>query len=148
MGDPRPCISVVVPVHDEEASILLLTRQVRESLKDEAEWELIFVDDGSNDGTAQVVREAEADDARVRLVQLARRYGQATGMQAGFDHSSGDFVITMDGDLQNDARDIPRVLEKLRESSQAAIEAIDHVNGAICAKMLLSQRGDNKKGGD
>jgi glycosyltransferase involved in cell wall biosynthesis len=79
------------------------------------DWELVFVDDGSEDGSAAVV-ESEADsDPRIRLVRLARNYGQSPAMQAGFDHSLGDVIVTMDGDLQNDPQDIRALVLKLDE---------------------------------
>lgn len=110
-----PTVSVVVPVLDEEANVQPLARQVREALVEGPEWELLFVDDGSSDRTVDRVKALEAEDRRIRLVRLARRYGQSTAMQAGFDHSGGAYVVTMDGDLQNDPRDIPVLLAKLRE---------------------------------
>jgi glycosyltransferase involved in cell wall biosynthesis len=77
------------------------------------DWELVFVDDGSGDGTADEIKRNAAEDPRVRVVQLARNYGQSAAMQAGFDHVHGDLIVTMDGDLQNDPRDIPRMVEEL-----------------------------------
>lgn len=78
-------------------------------------WELLLVDDGSTDRTRERIKAVAKDDARVRLVALARNYGQSTAMQAGFDHANGDVVVTMDGDLQNDPRDIPVVVSELRK---------------------------------
>lgn len=111
----EPDLSVVVPVLNEEDNIDLLVESVREALTGWGGWELIFVDDGSDDATAQSVRRHAARDSRVRLVRLARRYGQSTAMQAGFDHAQADVVVTMDGDLQNDPRDIPTLVSELNK---------------------------------
>ena len=108
-------ISVIVPVRDEEDNVEALAIEVGEALAGGPEWELIFVDDGSRDATPERVAEVAGGEERFRLVRLARPYGQTTAMQAGFDHARGRTVVTMDGDLQNDPADIPRLLEKLEE---------------------------------
>jgi glycosyltransferase involved in cell wall biosynthesis len=109
-------LSITVPVHNEEQSIAPLINAVREALHEWTdEWELIFVDDGSEDDTARVIATHSHADARVRLVRLARNYGQSAAMQAGFDHARGNVIVTMDGDLQNDPRDIPALVGKLEE---------------------------------
>ena len=111
----RMFVSIVVPVLDEQEGISYLIDAVREALAEWPEWELIVVDDGSTDGTREVVSRISLDDPRVRMIALARNYGQSTAMQAGFDHVRGDVVVTMDGDLQNDPRDIPMLLDKLAD---------------------------------
>ncbi|HSJ07018.1 MAG TPA: glycosyltransferase family 2 protein [Longimicrobiales bacterium] len=112
-------LSIAVPLHNEEDSVVPLATAVREAMEPwSRDWELILVDDGSRDGTARLAAAEAARDSRVRLVRLARNYGQSTAMQAGFDHARGDLVVTMDGDLQNDPRDIPRLV--------AALEAGGH----------------------
>jgi len=108
-----PFVSIVVPMMDEETNARPLVDAVRAALGDEPAWELILVDDGSRDRTREVIAGMAREDPRVRLVALARNYGQSTAMQAGFDHARGDVVVTMDGDLQNDPRDIPLLLETL-----------------------------------
>ena len=107
-------ISVIVPVMNEEDNVLPLIERVREALG-QADWELVIVDDGSTDSTVERILEESVVDARVRLVELARNYGQSTAMQAGLDHASGDVLITMDGDLQNDPADIPALVAKLED---------------------------------
>src|SRR5688572_19405138 len=79
------------------------------------DWELVFVDDGSGDGTAAAIEACAAGEPRVRLVRLARNYGQSAAMQAGFDHALGSVIVTIDGDLQNDPSDIPALITKLGE---------------------------------
>jgi len=108
-------LSVVVPTFNEEENVGRLVDRVREALADRFRWELVLVDDGSSDATALRAWEASSEDPRVRLVRLARNYGQSTATQAGFDHARGDVVVTMDGDLQNDPEDIPAAVGKLRE---------------------------------
>lgn len=109
----RPDLSIVVPVLNEEENVVPLVQAVREALEDLGSWELILVDDGSDDETAARVERCIESDSRVRLVSLARRYGQSTAMQAGFDHSRAEIIVTMDGDLQNDPRDIPVLISAL-----------------------------------
>ena len=108
-------LSVVVPLYNEQESVPALAAAVRDALAGMPSWELVLVDDGSSDATAAVAARLAADDARVRLIQLARNYGQTQAMQAGFDHARGDVVVSMDGDLQNDPLDIPLLLAKLDE---------------------------------
>ena len=109
-----PSLSVVVPVFNEERNIAPLVAGVRDALE-EYSWELVVVDDGSSDRSRQAIAEEAQQDPRVRLVPLARNYGQSTAMQAGFDQARAPVVVTMDGDLQNDPRDIPMMLGKLQE---------------------------------
>jgi len=109
----RPRLSVVVPLYNEEESVGPLVEAVRGALQDS--WELLLVDDGSRDRTVERARALSAADPRVRLVRLARNYGQTPAMQAGFDQARGDIVVTMDGDLQNDPRDIPALVARLEE---------------------------------
>lgn len=117
---PSVDLAVVVPLLNEEANVVPLINAVRDALdrydgSQGPAWELILVDDGSSDDTAALAAAAAQQDPRVRLVSLARRYGQSTAMQVGFDHTPAPIVVTMDGDLQNDPRDIPRLLERLDE---------------------------------
>ena len=107
-------VSVIVPVMNEEDNVLPLIERVREALG-QMDWELVIVDDGSTDSTVERILEESLIDARVRVVELARNYGQSTAMQAGLDHASGDVLITMDGDLQNDPADIPALVAKLED---------------------------------
>lgn len=110
----RAKLSVVVPLLNEEPNVAPLVESVRTALEGR-DWELLLVDDGSTDGTADVAASAAEDDPRVRLVRLARNYGQATAMQVGFERAGGDVVVSLDGDLQNDPGDIPRLLDRLED---------------------------------
>ncbi|HEX6313961.1 MAG TPA: glycosyltransferase family 2 protein [Gemmatimonadaceae bacterium] len=107
-------LSIVVPVFDEEASVRPLVEAVGAAMHGwRDDWELIFVDDGSGDATAATIERVSSEESRVRLVKLARNYGQSAAMQAGFDHARGDVIVTMDGDLQNDPADIPALHDLL-----------------------------------
>ena len=104
-------LTVISPLYNEEESVGPLIEAIRDALGAELSWELILVDDGSSDRTVDVVR--GHGDPRVRLIELARNYGQSTATQAGFDAARGRVVATLDGDLQNDPRDIPRLVALL-----------------------------------
>lgn len=109
-------VSIVVPVFNEEESLPHLHEAlvpVLESLG--RPWEVVYCDDGSVDGSFEVLRELAAADARVRVVRFRRNFGQTAAMAAGFDHARGEVVIPMDADLQNDPEDIPRLLAKVDE---------------------------------
>ena len=117
-------VTVVVPVLDEEGSVGELAARVAGVLdRTGRSFEIVFVDDGSRDGTAQRVREARERDPRVKLVRLRRNFGKAAALSAGFDHSAGRLVVTMDGDLQDDPEEIPRFLALLDE------QGLDLVSG-------------------
>jgi glycosyltransferase involved in cell wall biosynthesis len=109
-------LSVVVPVYDEEQNVEPLYRALTATLRRlDRSYEIIAVDDGSRDRTYQKLVELAAGDHRLRLVKLRRNFGQTAALVAGFDHASGAVLVPMDGDLQNDPEDIPRLLEKLDE---------------------------------
>jgi glycosyltransferase involved in cell wall biosynthesis len=108
--------SIVVPFQNEEENVTVLyarLKQVMEQVGDS--FELVLVDDGSNDRTYKLLEEIAAVDSRVLVVKLRRNFGQTSALAAGFDHSSGEFILAMDGDLQHDPNDIPGFLEKLDE---------------------------------
>jgi len=104
-------LSLVITVFNEEQNIKPLLESVRAALKDFS-YEVIVVDDGSRDKTAAEVRHHA--DAHVKLISLYRNYGQTAAMAAGIDAASGTYIVTLDGDLQNDPKDIPRMLEYLK----------------------------------
>jgi dolichol-phosphate mannosyltransferase len=112
----KPEVSVFLPVYNEEPNLLPLHAKLDEALKTlKRSAEIIYVDDGSTDGSLRVLREIAALDSRVRVVGLRRNYGQTAAMAAGIDAASGDVLIPMDADMQNDPADIVRLLEKLDE---------------------------------
>jgi glycosyltransferase involved in cell wall biosynthesis len=107
-------LSVLVPVLDEEGSVLEMAERVAVVLDGIGRsFEIVFVDDGSRDATPLRVREARERDSRVKLVRLRRNFGKAAALSAGFDHCSGRLVLTIDGDLQDDPEEIPRLLAAL-----------------------------------
>ncbi|MCB1057833.1 MAG: glycosyltransferase family 2 protein [Acidobacteria bacterium] len=111
-----PEVSVLVPVLDEADTVEELARRVLACLDGFGRsCEIVFVDDGSRDGTPDRVRTARDADPRVKLVRLRRNFGKAAALSAGFDHCRGRYVITMDGDLQDDPDEIPRFLAALEE---------------------------------
>ena len=101
-------LSVVVPLYNEQDNVELLTEKIHESLS-LYNYEIIYVDDFSIDETKKVIR--KMNDGKVTLIELKKNYGQSLALAAGIDHAHGDFIITMDGDLQNDPSDIPKMLE-------------------------------------
>jgi glycosyltransferase involved in cell wall biosynthesis len=109
-------VTVLVPVKDEAETVAELCARVAAVLERLGKsFEIIFIDDGSRDGTPARVREVHARDPRVKLVRLRRNFGKAAALCAGFDHSNGRIIITMDGDLQDDPDEIPRFLATLEE---------------------------------
>jgi glycosyltransferase involved in cell wall biosynthesis len=111
-----PKYSIVVPFHNEEENVTVLyarLKQVMEQVGDS--FELVLVDDGSNDRTYRLMEEIAAVDSRVLIIKLRRNFGQTPALAAGFDHASGEFILAMDGDLQHDPNEIPDFLEKLEE---------------------------------
>src|SRR5437879_13083301 len=113
--EPTPFISVVVPVFNEEGNAPVLVQAVRDALTASGTWELILVDDGSSDRTGEVIRALAAADARVRMIPLARNYGQSTAMQAGFVHARGAIVVSLDEHLQRDPWYSPRLVAQRAE---------------------------------
>jgi len=113
-------LSVVVPLYNEEENVGLLTQKIHESLEGYT-YEIIYIDDFSTDQTKKVVN--EMSDPKVHLIALKKNYGQSLALAAGIDYASGTYIITMDGDLQNDPSDVPRML------SHAVTEGYDLVTG-------------------
>jgi glycosyltransferase involved in cell wall biosynthesis len=115
-------LSIVIPIKDERDNLTRLHERLRQSLLPlNRTFEIIFVDDGSVDGSYAVLRDLARRDPRVKVVQLRRNFGQSAALQAGIDFSSGAILITMDGDLQNDPADIPVLLDKLDEGYDAVL---------------------------
>jgi glycosyltransferase involved in cell wall biosynthesis len=109
-------LSIIVPVFNEEESVVPLCNQLIATLSGLGKsFELIFINDGSTDGSFAVLCGLAKTDSRVKVINLRRNFGQTAAMSAGFDHASGKIIIPMDADLQNDPADIPLLLDKLAE---------------------------------
>jgi undecaprenyl-phosphate 4-deoxy-4-formamido-L-arabinose transferase len=118
---PAPDVSVVVPVYNEAATLDELYRRTVAALDPgPRSYELIFVDDGSTDGTFAVLERLHAADPRIRAVRFKRNFGQHPAMHAGLARAGGDVVVTMDGDLQNAPEDIPRLVEAVEAGYDVA----------------------------
>jgi glycosyltransferase involved in cell wall biosynthesis len=112
----NPEVSIVIPLYNEEENVDPLVRSVEKTMEPLGRsWELIFVDDGSTDGTIGRLQEICRRQKSVRVIRLRRNFGQTAAMSAGFDHARGAVIVTMDGDLQNDPDDIPALLKRLEE---------------------------------
>lgn len=109
-------ISVVIPTYNEEENIKLLYDEITGVMQTmDHDYEVLFIDDGSSDTTLSVLRGIQEADAHIGIVQFRRNFGQTAAMSAGFDYASGDVIITMDADLQNDPHDFPRFIAKIDE---------------------------------
>ena len=107
-------LSLVVPIYNEYESIPKLVETIADVLKTmDVTYEIIFIDDGSKDGSADLLKEFALERQDLTVILLRRNYGQTAAMAAGFDYARGQVIITMDGDLQNDPNDIPQLLNKL-----------------------------------
>ena len=113
MEGQGPQVSVVVPLLDEQDNIRPLYEQITGTLKEACE--IIFVDDGSTDGSFATLAALQRADAKVRVIRFRRNFGQTAALSAGFAHARGEVVVAMDADLQNDPADIPKMLERLHE---------------------------------
>ncbi len=108
-------VSVVVPVYNEERSVALLYEELQAALDPLGEWEAVFVDDGSTDGSFAALTRLHARAGNVRVVRLRRNFGKAAALAAGFAQAGGASIVTIDGDQQDDPAEIPRLLAKLDE---------------------------------
>ena len=114
-------LSVVVTVYNEEDNVIPLCQKEYEALEG-IDYELILVDDGSTDKTVENAKSVANE--RTKLLVFNKNYGQSTAMSAGIDMAQGEFVVTMDGDLQNDPADIPKMLQKLEESGMDVVAGV------------------------
>src|SRR3972149_5388593 len=109
-------VSIVIPVYNEEESVPLLYKSIKKVMDATGlNYEIIFVDDGSKDNTFSILSDIQKSDPNVVAISFRRNFGQTAAMAAGFDHASGDIIVTMDADLQNDPKDIPRLVEKAKD---------------------------------
>lgn len=114
--EPNLLISVIVPIYNEVDNVDLMYDELVAALDSQPRpFELVMVDDGSRDGTTRRLQELAENDERLKLVVFRRNYGQTAAMHAGIQNANGDYLVTIDGDLQNDPKDIPMMLDKLDE---------------------------------
>ena len=137
-------LSIVVPVFNEEESLLLLWLEIRAVLDPEGlPYEVIFVDDGSQDRSAEIIRAFREDDPRVRLVRLKANAGETAATDAGFKAVRGRCVVVMDADLQNDPRDIPAMLSHLDQWDAVTGWRVNRAAGDSWMRRF-SSRGANR----
>jgi glycosyltransferase involved in cell wall biosynthesis len=109
-------LSIVIPIYNEEENVVELHQRLKSVLdKMENSYEIILVDDGSRDNTLSLLEDIQKNDNNVVVISLRRNFGQTAAFAAGFDHARGDVIITMDGDLQNDPNDIPRLVAMMKD---------------------------------
>lgn len=109
-------ISLVLPTYNEEESIPLLYETIKPIMEAmNRSYEIIFIDDGSTDNTISLLHQLRKQDRTLKIIKFRRNYGQTPAMSAGFDYAQGDIIIPMDADLQNDPKDIPRLIAKMEE---------------------------------
>ncbi|MBN1253880.1 MAG: glycosyltransferase family 2 protein [Deltaproteobacteria bacterium] len=114
-------ISVVIPIFNEERNIAPLYRGLKAVLEGmEAEYEVIFIDDGSDDASSEVLQGLAKNDKRAKVIQFRKNFGQTAAIAAGVEHARGEVIVAMDGDGQNDPKDIPRLLDKLEQGYDVA----------------------------
>lgn len=115
-SEAKPKVSIIIPIYNEMENIPLLTGQILGVMeKYEPSYEIIFIDDGSSDGSNLILKDICKSRETVRAIRFRKNFGQTAAMAAGFDYARGDIIVAMDGDLQNDPKDIPRLIEKLEE---------------------------------
>ena len=113
---PQPDLSIVIPIHNEAPNLRELFREFTEVLtKAGRPYEILLVDDGSTDESFEILRELQASDSRLRVIQFRRNFGQTAAFAAGFAHARGRYIVTADGDLQNDPADIPSMVARLEK---------------------------------
>ena len=129
-----PKLSVVVCVYNEEENIRPLISRISDALVD-FDYEIVYVDDGSSDDTVKVLRSVEHH--ALRVIELRKNYGQSLALMAGIDYAKGEFIVTMDGDLQNDPSDIPMMLEKAEREGWDVVAGIraNRKDGMILRKI-------------
>src|SRR5262245_22005144 len=130
-------LSVLIPIKDEQDNLRPLYRRLCEALDPRCSpLEIVFVDDGSRDLSYRILMELAAGDERVKVVRLRRNFGQSAALQAAIDHSRGDVLVTMDGDLQNDPADIPAMLARLDDGFDAVLgQRVDRKDGWLFRKL-------------
>ena len=108
-------LSIIIPVFNEEGSLRELYLQINQSIKKYNDYEIVFIDDGSSDKSKNIVQSLIDSDPKVKLISFFRNFGKSAALSEGFKYASGDVIITMDADLQDDPNEIPALINKLNE---------------------------------
>jgi len=114
-------LSIIIPVYNEQGNVELLTKAIEDALT-EYKYEIIYIDDYSNDNTRNEIKEMK--NPKVVLIEMKKNYGQSSALQAGIEYAKGDYIVTMDGDMQNDPSDIPMMLDLLVEGDWDVVTGI------------------------
>lgn len=126
---PIDTLSVIIPLKDERDNLRLLHERIHEALAQSVgklilDYEILFVDDGSTDGSDKILMDLAKSDPRTRVVRLRRNFGQTPALQAGIDHALGSLIATLDGDLQNDPSDLPSMIATLNRDTEPTLDAV------------------------
>ena len=143
-------LSVVVPVKDEAGNVAPLAREIAAALKDEPSSEIIFVDDGSSDGTAAALAALKQEIPSLRVIRHGRNLGQSRGIRTGVRAARSDIIVTLDGDGQNDPADIPKLLAILRGADAAQVGVVSGVRAKrrdTISRRLASRIGNSVRAG-
>lgn len=125
--DPPPDVSLVIPVYNEEDNIAPLYEEITAALGDKGlSYEVVYVDDGSADATYSRIQDLHANDARVKAIRFRRNFGQTAALNAGFHKARGGIVVVLDGDLQNDPADIPKLIDALNTDDLDVVSGWRH----------------------
>ena len=108
-------ISIVIPVFNEHESLHELYSEINRAIKEYNDWEIIFIDDGSSDGSSEKIIDISLKDSKVKLIKFYRNFGKSAALAEGFKFANGDIIITMDADLQDDPAEIPNLISKINE---------------------------------
>ena len=137
-------LSIVIPVYNEVENLLLLHQAIHAALGESSglQWEMVLIDDGSKDGSLEVLEKlANQDPVHTRVVEFRRNFGQTAAIAAGIDHSLGEVIVLMDADLQNDPQDIPMMLEKIDEGYDVVSGWRINRQDTFITRTLPSQHG-------
>src|SRR5215217_874010 len=135
----KPEISVVVPMRNESLNVEQLYNELTATLNAFGHaYEIVAIDDGSTDGTFKQLAHLQAADSRLRVIRFRRNFGQTAAFAAGFAHARGTFIVTLDGDLQNDPRDIPRMLDLIEQGHDIVCGWRKHRKDAFLTRRVPS----------
>jgi glycosyltransferase involved in cell wall biosynthesis len=133
-------VSIVVPVYNEEQSVMPLYDAIVKAMdKNSCKYEIVLVDDGSSDNTYNNAFQIASKDSRVKIVKLKRNFGQTAGLHAGFQNAVGRIIVTMDGDLQNDPDDIGRMIEKINEGNDIVLGIRENRKDKLISRKIPSK---------